>query len=223
MTNLSHFIITGDTDNGIYLTVTNGETTYVNNVLVSSTFGYPASFNGSLGRAVSHMALDNVVFKTPHVAGFVPAPSATITGIVGTDRKFTLSCTDTDATLYYSETELDANASGWTEYTSEVTTSSAIVYAIAKKGSNVSSVFSFETGAGTTVSLSAPTFAVTNFVSEGGKYICTFDASSNQSNVQFSPTATLFATFTDLNDNTVEVTLPYTPTAEGTLTVRIVI
>lgn len=64
MTVLSHFTIIGDKNNGIYLTVTYGGTTYINNVQVSDKFGYPATFNGTLGRAVSHMALDNIKFST---------------------------------------------------------------------------------------------------------------------------------------------------------------
>ena len=60
----SHFKIEGDKDNGIYLTVVadNGETS-VNRALVSSTFGYPATFNGDLGRAESYMALDSIYFN----------------------------------------------------------------------------------------------------------------------------------------------------------------
>lgn len=64
MTVLSHFTIIGDRNNAIYLTVTYNGTTYVDNVKVSSKFGYPSTFNGTLGRTVSHMALDNIKFST---------------------------------------------------------------------------------------------------------------------------------------------------------------
>ena len=218
MTNLSHFIITGDTENGIYLTVTNGETTYIDNILVASTFGYPATFNGSLGRAVSHMALDNIAFKTPFVAGFVPAPTASVTGVDGTARKFTLSCTDPDAALYYSETELSADASGWSEYTSETKTEAATIYAIAKKGSDVSDVFSFETGAGTVIQLNAPNIFPSALEANGNVFVASFNATNDQASVMFSPSATMTATFTDEN-GTSDITLPFKPTTDGTITV----
>lgn len=216
MTNLSHFVITGDTENGIYLTVTNGGTTYVNNVLVSSTFGYPATFNGSLGRAVSHMALDNIVFKTPAVAGFVPAPSHTLTGAVGAQRKFTLSCLDADAVIYYSESELTADASGWISYTGEVTTSAAKIWAVAKKGSDASEVYSFETGAGSAITLNVPGVFVADFTSASQVVL---NASYNKAGVQFEPEATLAATFTNNAGVATNVTLPFTVTENGTLTV----
>ena len=219
MTNLSHFTITGDTENGIYLTVTNGVTTYVNNVLVSSTYGYPKTFNGSLGRAVSHMALDNIVFKTPYVSGFVPTPSSTLTGAYGTSRKFTLSCTDPDATIYYSETELAANADGWIEYTGEVTTAASTIYAIAKKDTDVSDVYSFSTGAGTTITLNTPIVSVTNMIANGSFYNASFNATYNASGVEFTPSATLSATFTPEGGVATTVDLPYTATIAGTLTI----
>jgi len=170
-------------------------------------------------RGNSRLNLDNVLVTKEIQAGTCDTPTYTITGVNGTARKFTLACGTEGASIYYSASELAADASGWTEYTGETTTEAETIYIMAKKGTAFSEVTSFATGAGTTVSLNAPVIAVTNLVSEGEKYTCTFGASSNQTNVQFSPTATLSATFTDLSDNTEEVTLPYTPTAEGTLTV----
>lgn len=219
MTNLSHFTITGDTENGIYLTVTNGGTTYVNNILVSSTFGYPATFNGSLGRAASHMALDNVTFSIPAVAGFVPAPTSTLTGANGTARKFTLSCLDADATIYYSETELAADAEGWTAYTGEVTTEVATIYAVAKKGSDVSEVYSFATGAGTEIALNAPTVFTDGLAANGEYFNAILNASYNAAGVEFTPAATLTATFTPKGGTATDITLPYTATERGELTV----
>ena len=219
MTNLSHFTITGDTENGIYLTVTNGTTTYVDNVLVSSTYGYPSTFNGSLGRAVSHMALDNIVFQTPAVAGFVAAPTYTITAPLGTSRKFTLETLTEGASIYYSETELTVGAEGWIEYISEVTTSAETIYAYAAKGNDVSDITSFATGAGTEISLIAPSIFISSMVENGNLYNAAFNASSNQSSISFNPTAAISASFTPNGGSEQSVNLPYTATQNGTLSV----
>ena len=179
----SHVTIVGVKDDGIYLTITNGTTTYVNNVKVSSTFGYPATFNGSLGKAVSHMYVDNVSFKTPAVAGFVATPTSEITGAAGTSRKFTLSCLTDGATIYYATSDLEKGAAGWETYTGEVTTAAATIYAYAKKGDDTSDKMNFATGAGTTINLAAATVTHSN----NGVYTI----ASDQSAILGAPTATI--------------------------------
>ena len=187
ITNFSHFIVTGDKDNGIYLTVTSNGVTYVDNVLLSSTFGYPTTFNGMLGRNYSGMALDNIDFKVPAVAGFVAAPEINITAVVMTSRKFTLSCGTAGATIYYSETDLAIDATGWIEYKGETTTSATTIYAYAKDGNNTSDKVSFETGAGEAITLNAPTFSATSYANN--QYI--IELSANQAGVVLEPKATI--------------------------------
>ena len=215
MTVLSHFTITGNTENGIYLTVTNGETTYVDNVLVSSTFGYPATFNGSLGRAVSHMALDNIVFKTPAVAGFVAAPTAILTGVNGANRIFELSTLTADATIYWSETAPeDDDYSSWASYSEPISTSADPIYAIAIKGTDKSEVSTIETGAGEAIALNAPVIGIDNLVLNGEVLNPVFNATDNQSAILLAPSTTLTATF-----NGTAIELPYTATTDGTLSI----
>ena len=179
----SHFIITGDTDHGIYLTITNGSTTYVDNVLVTSTFGYPATFNGTLGKTVSSMFMDNISFATPKVAGFVASPTGVITAPAGTSRKFTLSCLTDGATIYYSESDIEIGADGWVAYTSEVTTAAETIYAYASDGVNNSEKISFATGAGTTIVLNTPVIVKTAY--SDGKY--TVKLSSDQNSLAIVP------------------------------------
>ncbi len=215
----SHITITGDTDNGIYLTVTNGATTYVNNVKVSSTFGYPATFNGSLGRAVSHMFIDNIDFSTPKVSGFVAPPTSTITGAADTSRKFTLACLTENTTIYYATSDLEKGAAGWTEYTGEVTTAATTIWAYAKDNEdNTSDKMNFETGAGTVIDLANPTMQTTAMTPNGSYYTPTFSfANGDNSSLIGSPSATLSATF---NGNAIlGFDGTFTPNMDGILVV----
>ena len=222
-TSWNHFVVKGVKDDGIYLTVTNGNATYVNNVKVSSTFSYPKTFNGTLAKAVSTMFLDNILFMTPTVAGFVAVPSGTITKAVGTSRKFTLSCFTDGVTIYYSETEREIGADGWTTYSTEVTTSAATIYTYASDGVNNSERGSFATGAGTTVSLSTPTISATGFSNTTGISVTnpTFNFVVNNSEVLGKPAATLSYTFTPEggSESVATVGTSYTPTEYGTLKV----
>ena len=198
-TSFAHFTITGDTENGIYLTVTKGETTYVDNVCVSQTFGYPSTFNGSLGRAYSWMYVDNIDFAIPKVEGYVAPPTGTVTAVDGTSRKFTLSCLTAGVTMYYAESDLEVGADGWKEYTGETTTSAATVYIYASDGTNNSDKNSFETGAGTAITLNAPTFSISSY-NEG---VSTVVLSSSQTNILFSPTASITYTINGGNETTI--------------------
>lgn len=180
----SHIVVKGDKDNGVYLTITNGTTTYVNNVLVTSTFGYPVSFNGTLGKSVAAMGMDNVYFRTPAVAGYVAPPTSTITGASGKSRKFTLECLTPNTTIYYAASDLEKGVAGWEVYSSEVTTLETTIYAYAEdeKG-NTSDKMNFETGAGTIEDLDGAT--VTH--SGNGQYTIT----NSQTKVLGNPTATV--------------------------------
>ena len=182
-TSFSHFTIKGVKDDGIYLTITKAGVVYVNNVKVSSTYGYPVSFNGVAAKNVGSIFLDNIVFKTPAVAGFVATPTSTITGAAGTSRKFTLSCLTDGATIYYATTDLEKGAAGWVEYTGEVTTAAATIYAYAKNGDDTSDKMNFATGAGTTINLAAATVTHSN----NGVYTI----ASDQSAILGAPTATI--------------------------------
>ena len=219
----AHFTITGDTENGVYLTVTKGETTYVNNAKISSSFGYPKTFNGSLGRAWSWMYIDNIVFATPTIAGFVATPTGTITKAVGTSRKFTLSCLTDGATIYYSESDLEIGDAGWNTYSSEVTTSAATIYVYSSDGINNSDKGNIATGAGKTVSLATPTISATGFANATGISVTnpTFNFAVDNSQVLGSPEATLTYTFTPEggSESSAIGGSSYTPSEYGTLKV----
>ena len=183
----SHITIKGISDEGIYLTISKNGTTYVYNQQVTSTFGYPSTFNGSLGKTVSSMFIDNIKFSTPAVAGFVAAPTYIITAPDGTNRKFTLDCLTEGTTIYYATSDLEKDAPGWLTYTSEVSTDAATIYAYAKDAeNNTSEKISFATGAGVEVKLNEPTFAKTAY--SNGAYTVTM--SSNQAGLSLVPAST---------------------------------
>lgn len=107
------------------------------------------------------------------------SPALTISGTSGTSRKFTLSCDDASATIYYSETEKAIGDAGWTEYTGEVTTSSETIWAYTATSKVSSAVASFATGAGTEIKLNAPYFSKSSY--SAGLY--TIYISQNQGSV----------------------------------------
>lgn len=216
---ISHFKIEGEKDAGIYLSVTCGGVTYVNKQLVSATYGYPVNITGTTGKAQNYISYDNIIFKTPTVAGYVATPTYTITAPDGTNRKFTLDCVTDGATIYYSASDLAIDADGWLTYSGEVTTSDATIYTYAKKGSNTSEKTSFSTGAGTAITLNAPTLTVTGIAENSGVYYPVVTIASDQSGLELVPASpTLTYSF---NGGNIASSNPYTFTTTGTLEVTV--
>ena len=104
-------------------------------------------------------------------------------------------------------------------YSSEVTTDITTVYAYAVKGTTTSNIINFATGAGTAITLNAPSVVVSNLVANGIDYNAVFDATYNTAGVEFTPSATLSAQFTPDGGVAQNVVLPYTVTERGSLTV----
>lgn len=215
MNKKTHVVMVGDPDKGVYLTMTQGTTTYVDNVLATTTYGYPKTLNGSLGRAVSHMMLDNIVFQTPKVSGFVAAPTHQVIGAYNNSRILTLATLTEDASIKWSENAPAESETyeSWTAYNgTSLTTSSATVYAVAIKGTDKSEVTEIATGAGTTLALVNPAVSV---VLDNG--IPTYSFVSNNSSVLGTPIATLTATLNGESVSLADNSL--TPKTKGTLVV----
>ncbi len=126
---------------------------------------------------------DDVTVTKYTQAGVCSDPTYEITAPDGTNRKFTLACETAESTCYYSTTELEAGDAGWTEYTGEVSTAAATIYAYAKTDDANSSVISFVTGAGTAITLNAPSLSKTAYAD--GKY--TVSISHSQSGLEIVP------------------------------------
>ena len=94
----------------------------------------------------------------------------------------------TGAEIYYSETAL-TSAAGGTKYTGAISTSAAKIWAYAKTSAATSKVVSFETGAGTTITLNVPDYTM-SFVQNGKFYNPVFTLSSDQENIIGKPEVT---------------------------------
>ena len=127
--------------------------------------------------------INSIVVTREVEAGTCENPTYKISGVDGTARKFTLTCNTPSSTIYYSTTELEAGAEGWTEYTGETTTSAGTIYAYASAGDANSEVISFATGAGSEITLNAPYANKTAYAD--GSY--TVSIGSDQSNLSIVP------------------------------------
>jgi len=217
----SHITIKGDADAGIYLTITNNGITYVDNVLVTSTFGYPSTFNGTLGKNVSSMFVDNIYFYTPTVEDYVAPPTAVVNSAYNDYRTLTLSSLTDGATFKWSTAEYDAENnpySSWTASTGSVYTDADPIYAIAvsSDGNYTSEVSEIVTGAGSTLTLNIPTITLSGLTVSDGVYNPTYTFTASQSGILGTPTPTITYSFAggDATEGT-----SYTAATTGTLTV----
>ena len=187
--------------------------------LSTTNYGTLYGFCWNSPRGYSRLSLDDVIVSKEVPAGTCDNATGTVTGVNGTARYFTLACGTAGATIYWATSNLDADASGWTEYTGVTSTDAATIYLVAKKGTAKSEVTSLETGAGTEVVLNAPTLAIADLANGGSTYTVSINATSNQSSVLFAPTDELSAEFTPTGGSAKTVSLPFTPTESGVLTV----
>ena len=103
-----HFKLEGKTGSGVKLTVTNGATTILNGVTVSTDFYAPTGIGIYSTNNAGCAGIDNVVVSIAVADNFCAEPTSKVTGAVGVARKFTLECVTEGATIYYSETEKTA-------------------------------------------------------------------------------------------------------------------
>lgn len=119
-------------------------------------------------------------------------PTASVTGVNGTKRIITLACTTDDSEIYYSETEL-TTAEGGTKYENPFETEATTIYAYAKTETSSSNVISFNTGAGSTVTLATPTLKRTALTGEG----YTVSLASDQTGILCKPSAKIMYSIDD--------------------------
>ena len=167
-------------------------------------------------RGNSRLSLDDVLVTKEVSADICAEPTFSVTGPNGTSRIIKIACETSGATIYYASSELEKGAAGWSTYSEEISTDAATIYAYAAKGSITSEIVSFATGAGEAISLNAPVISATGLVANGDIFNPILTATNDQTSVQFTPTATITATF-----NGTPVELPYTVTEDGTLVVTV--
>lgn len=206
----------------VKITSYNGATTVLEKTIEDMDMSAIGTLQGicwNSPRGNSRLNLDDVLLTKEVDASICADPTFTKTGTSGTSRKFTLACETAGSTVYYATSNLEKGADGWETYTSEVTTSATTIYAYAEKGSTTSNIVNFSTGAGTEIQLNAPTVSIDNLIANGSYYNARFGASYNSAGVEFTPSATLSATFTPEGGSASSVALPYTATQKGTLTI----
>ena len=217
-----HFIIEGRST-GTKLTVygpyTTGAypTSPIYNATLSDSKVDLANLTGTVQRYYSSMGLDNVQLYKEIEAGTVELPTYSITAANGVQREVALSCITDGAVIKYN-TVNDKSASGWTTYSAPFYTSEATLYAYSEKDSNTSDVITITTGAGSAITLNAPTITEA-FIANGLVYNPRYTFSSNQSGkVIGNPTLTYTYSF---NSGASTEGTSYSPASNGSLTVTV--
>ena len=191
-TKLNHFLLTSDAS-GTFLTITNASGTEVlTSHQLSDGLVNITKIDNWLGRAVSHMAFDNLLLKEHSDVEAVSSPSISITGVSGVSRIVTItsgvSSAGNEVTTYYTIDGTDPTSAS-TEYTSPVTIDAdCTVKAVTISSSdNASGITSIEVTTGEVV-LNVPTWKKTDYA-EG---VSTVTLSADQSSVFLKPVADIY-------------------------------
>lgn len=187
------------------------------------TYTVDMTNNGDLMITISKNSyLKTLKVYTEKIAGVCEDPTYNITGANGNARTFTLACATDESSIYYSTSEL-ATATGGTLYSAAVETEATTIWAYAKTASATSSVISFSTGAGSTLTLSTPAISASGFTNTDGASVNnpTFNFTCDNSAIIGKPAATLTYTFTPAGgvESAATAGTSYTPTGYGTLKV----
>jgi|GEM_PF-1797260 len=213
----SHWTVKSNATDGTTLTVelwSNGsKTSYITETKLQEGI-----FNiGNItlhGGSYQQWSIDNISLSI--YSEDIITPAADMTGVNGTGRIITMSQAAGQDIYYYlcDDDSYDYSSKTATKYESPITINETSYLAIyATDGTNKSDVVTYTFEAGSTVALNAPSYTI-SMTENGSVYNATISAETDNSDVLFSPTATLTATF----DGT-EVSLPYTATSEGTLVI----
>lgn len=199
--------------------ITDGTTTVATGTYsLPSGVSYKAQgFHCLSSRYNSVMKLDNIKVYYETDEDVANAPSITLSGINGKERTYIISFTNGETLHYILPGEEEATVS--TGSTKTVSTStSGTLKAWTTNGSATSSEVT-ETVSAEDITLNKPWIWISSIATNGSYYNLTLDGDQNQSSVLLSPTATLTATFIPDGGTASVVTLPYTATSKGTLTV----
>lgn len=176
-----HFVITGSTEDGVKLTITNSNSgvKVVDGVTLSATNVSPTSIiieaccGGGIGMDELHLYY--------YVEGeVIQTPTASYTNVNGAYRTVTAACETEGTTLYYS-----TDQSSWTEGSAYTTNVSGTVYFKAVKSESESDILAFPITAGE-ITLNSPV------ISRSGN---TVTITSDQSDILLTPSATIYYTY----------------------------
>ena len=200
---------------GLPTSATNGTYDSENSTAGTDCY-YTVTANGHFDVSVTRYFYIHTVSVTRDLAD-LEAPTYDITGANGVERQVTLSCITDGAAIKYN-TVNDKSAPGWTTYSAPFYTSEATLYAYSEKSSSTSDVVTITTGAGTAITLNAPTISGT-FELNGLAYNPRYTFSSNQSGkVIGNPILTYTYSF---NSGASTEGTSYSPSSSGSLTVTV--
>lgn len=167
-TSFCHVVITGNETDGTKMVLTPANET--DNSPVTYTLAKEVKHVGKLvyntKRYYGHFIFSNLKASIAVASDYVPAPTATVTGVNGASRTITITPADDAAEgtniLYYTSSDDAADASKHITYTEPFTTSDAtsIYYYASYNGKN-SDVKELTTTAGTDAKLATPTITRT--------------------------------------------------------------
>lgn len=214
-TKLYKFIVEGNSTDGVYLTIlsADGNTSHLAKTRIGD-YQQVSKLRFESGQYYGQCGVDDITLSVYRANDSCEDPTYLITAPNGTSRKFQLFCDTQGSTIYYSTTEKTTSDEGWTEYTGEATTDASTVWIYAKKGSANSEVVSFETGAGSAITLNKPVVNISAFIKNGNVYNPSYAFSSNQSDLLGKPSATLSYSIggETVEGNNVTITEPCTLT-----------
>ena len=146
------------------------------------------------------------------------APTVTLTKVYNTTRTYTITFTE-GLTLYY-ELPGETNFTAVTSGTSKVveTSTSGTLSAYTSDGTTPSSTVTTTVDA-SNITLAAPSIKVSSSTASGSFYKLSYDVTSDQSKITLKPSASIAAVFKNSSNVESTVSLPYTPTETGILTV----
>ena len=232
----NHFKIISNAEIGTFLTITNGTgTDVINSVKINDGLVVLTSFGGSLGRAMSHFAFDNLELKIHQEGIVIDAPIFKLKSLNGTSRTYTITNPNGEGSIYYtkevSETEPEVGAEVFVESKEtsvDVTVSESgtiYAYVLHANGINTSSVISQVVDA-SLISLAVPTVSLNSgyVIDENSISNVSFTINApNNENVLFKPeTEKLEYTFTPIGGTESSRTEigngeKYTPLSNGIL------
>lgn len=210
------FTLTVTTADGAHLTVSDGTTTYVNNVKIASA-GHVTSISGSMGKSYSHFGIDNLELYKSATAVTVLKPVPAVSRVSGAKRYVTLSKDakqEGTPTFYYCIGDENGE---YIVYSSEIeVTSTSSVWYYAELSGIQSSKDHLDVTC-EEVTLNAPTINVAYDVASG-KYHAYF--TSNQSDRELSPVPTYTYTTTS-NSTPTAATSPVEVNVGETVTIYV--
>lgn len=204
-------------NNGVYLTITteDGGTTKLARTKISD-YQVITRLHFESGQFYGQNAIDDLLVQAYTSVEVVPNPSATITGVDGTNRTVTmnLGVGSIPGTVikYYTDTESKSDLATYSA--PFVVSSTSKIYYYAESTSGATSDEQSIDVTCEAVTLNAPSAYISAMTSSGSIYNPTYNATSDQTDKPLSPVATITATFKGAS-----VSLPYTVTSSGTLAI----